>query len=45
MEVHRILGKGRSEVVHKDALEYELKINSIPFEREKIYTIEYKDIF
>jgi GxxExxY protein len=44
MEVHRILGKGHSEVVYKDALEYEFKINSIPFEREKIYEIEYKDI-
>ena len=44
MEVHNILGKGHSEVVYKDALEYELKINSIPFEREKIYEISYKDI-
>ena len=44
MEVHRILGKGHSEVVYKDALEYEFKLNSIPFEREKIYEIEYKDI-
>ncbi len=44
MEVHRILGKGQSEVVYKDALEYEFKINSIPFEREKIYEITYKDI-
>ena len=44
MEVHNILGKGHSEVVYKDALEYELRINSIPFEREKIYEIEYKDI-
>lgn len=45
MEVHKILGKGHSEVVYKDALEYEFKINNIPFEREKIYKIEYKDIF
>jgi len=44
MEVHSILGKGHSEVVYKDALEYEFKINSIPFEREKNYEIEYKDI-
>ena len=44
MEVHRILGKGHSEVVYKDALEHEFKLNSIPFEREKIYEIEYKDI-
>lgn len=44
MEVHKILGKGHSEVVYKDALEYEFKMNSIPFEREKMYTIEYKEI-
>ncbi len=44
MEVHKILGKGHSEVVYKDALEYEFKTNSIPFEREKIYEIKYKDI-
>ena len=44
MEVHKILGKGHSEVVYKDALEYEFKLNSIPFEREKMYGIEYKDI-
>jgi GxxExxY protein len=33
MEVHRILGKGHSEVVYKDALEYEFTINNIPYER------------
>lgn len=44
MEVHKILGKGHSEVVYKDALEYEFKMNSIPFEREKSYEITYKDI-
>lgn len=44
MEVHKILGKGHSEVVYKDALEYEFKTNSIPFEREKEYRIEYKEI-
>ena len=44
MEVHKILGTGHSEVVYKDALEYEFKLNSIPFEREKMYEIEYKDI-
>ena len=44
MEVHGILGKGHSEVVYKDALEYEFSINQIPFSREKSYKIEYKDI-
>lgn len=45
MEVHKILGKGHSEVVYKDAVEYEFKINGIPYEREKTYRIAYKDIF
>ena len=44
MEVHRILGKGHSEIVYKDALEYEFNTNSIPYQREKEYLIQYKDI-
>ena len=44
MEVHGILGKGHSEVVYKDALEYEFSINQIPVSREKSYKIKYKDI-
>ncbi len=44
MEVHKILGKGHSEKIYGDALEYEFKINNIPYEREKKYTIEYKGI-
>lgn len=39
MEVHRILGKGHSEVVYKDALEYEFKCNQIEYRREKSYLI------
>jgi GxxExxY protein len=35
MEVHRILGKGFLEIVYKDALEYEFKLQNIPYEREK----------
>ena len=44
MEVHKILGKGHSEKIYGDALEYEFKVNNIPFEREKKYNIEYKGI-
>lgn len=44
MEVHGILKKGLSEVVYKDAIEFELKSKNIPFEREKKYEIEYKGI-
>lgn len=42
MEIHKILGKGLSEVVYKDAIEYELRAKNISFEREKKYEIEYK---
>lgn len=44
MEVHRILGKGLLEIVYKDAIEYEFKSKNIPFEREKKYEVEYKEI-
>ena len=44
MEVHRILGKGHSEIIYKDAIEYELKLAEIPYSREKKYKIDYKDI-
>jgi len=44
MEIHRILGKGLFEIVYKDALEYEFKTKAIVFEREKEYSIQYKDI-
>ncbi len=43
MEVHRNLGKGFSEIVYKDAIEYELTQNQISFEREKEYTVKYKN--
>ena len=44
MEVHRILGKGLLEIVYKDAIEYEFTRNKIPYEREKKYEIQYKEI-
>jgi len=44
LEVHRILGKGFSEIVYKDALEYEFQRMNIPYEREKIFDVDYKDI-
>jgi GxxExxY protein len=44
MEVHSILGKGFLEIVYKDALEYEFKNRGIPFERERMFEIPYKDI-
>ena len=44
MEVHNNLGPGFLEIVYKDALEYEFTKNNIPYEREKEYTVHYKNI-
>lgn len=44
IEVHKNLGKGFSEIVYKDAFEYELKKIDFSFEREKEYLVHYKDI-
>lgn len=43
-EVCNNLGSGFSEVVYKDALEYEFKTLKIPFQREKEFVVTYKDI-
>jgi GxxExxY protein len=42
-EVHKHLGKGFSEIVYKDALEYEFKMNEISFKREMEFSVNYKD--
>lgn len=44
MEVHRILGKGLLEIIYKDAIEYELKLRAIKYEREKKHEVEYKEV-
>lgn len=44
MEIHRQLGKGFLEIVYKDAFEYELRLKGILYEREKEYTVTYKNI-
>ena|SRR5690554_4339026 len=43
-EVFNCLGNGLSEIVYKDALEYEFKLKDIPFDREKEFPITYKDV-
>jgi GxxExxY protein len=43
-EVHKELGNGFLEAVYHEALEIELKMQQIPFERNKILTIYYKGI-
>ena len=42
IEVHKQLGFGFREIVYKDALEYECKLQSLVYEREKKYEISYK---
>ena len=42
-EVHKNLGKGFSEIVYKDAIEYEFQQNNIPYQREKEFFVSYKD--
>lgn len=44
MEVHSTLGRGLLEIVYKDAIEYEFKQLSIPYESEKKYEVQYKGI-
>ena len=43
-DVYNNLGSGFSEIVYKDALEYEFKTLDIPFQREKEFKINYKNI-
>ncbi|QKG79560.1 GxxExxY protein [Tenuifilum thalassicum] len=44
MEVHNNLGPGFPEIVYKDALEFEFRKANIPYEREKMYEVNYKGI-
>ena len=44
MEIHNQLGPGFLEVVYKDALEYEFNNLKIQFEREKVFSVNYKGI-
>ena len=42
-EVHKNSGKGFSEIVYKDAIEFEFQQANIPYEREKEYVVNYKN--
>ena len=42
MEVHNELGRGFHEIVYKDALEVEFKLQEIPYVREKPFNVLYK---
>ena len=43
MEVHRVLGCGFLEAVYQEALAMELSLRGIPFKREVIIPVMYKD--
>ena len=44
MEVHRILGPGFLEAVYQVALERELTLRGVPFERQVKLPVTYKDV-
>ena len=44
MDVHRELGSGFSEVIYKDALEFDFNQRFNSFEREKMYDVCYKGV-
>ncbi len=44
MEVHSILGSGFLEAVYQAALEHELTLRGIPFEKQVKLPVSYKDL-
>lgn len=42
MEVHRVIGCGFTEPIYQEALEEELKLRGIPYQREKAIHVTYK---
>ena len=42
MEVHRQLGMGFRAIIYKEAIQIEFVNNNIPYEREKLFGVEYK---
>jgi GxxExxY protein len=44
IEVHRVLGPGLLEVAYEEALCHELGLRGIPFERQILLPIQYKDV-
>lgn len=43
MEVHSIIGCGFTEIIYQEALEKELQLREIPYSREKVYYVTYKE--
>jgi GxxExxY protein len=44
MEVHTELGCGFLEAIYQEALEIEFQKQGIPYEREKLLSVRYKDV-
>ena len=44
IEVHRHLGAGHHESVYGNALEHELRLRDIPYERERSIQVTYKEV-
>lgn len=44
MTVHSFLGNGFQEVIYQRALEIEMNLNSLSFERERLINIYYRDL-
>lgn len=43
MQIHKTLGMGLKEVNYKDAMEIDFLESNIPFERERKFTVTYKN--
>lgn len=43
MEIHKTLGMGLKEINYKDAMEIEFIENNISYEREKRFSVKYKE--
>ncbi len=43
MKIHKTLGMGLKEINYKDAMEIEFTDDTLPYEREKKFSVKYKD--
>lgn len=43
IEVHRELGPGLDELIYENAIDVELRLRGIPFKRQPVYNVLYKE--